>query len=48
LRVIPPPVFKTQPLDMAELLLCIALSSVVFFAVKIEKWLMLSGMLYRS
>jgi hypothetical protein len=33
---------------MAELLLCIALSSVVFFAVEIEKWLMLSGMLYRS
>jgi Ca2+-transporting ATPase len=42
------PVFKTQPLDMSEFLLCIALSSVVFFAVEIEKWLMRSGMLYRS
>ena len=29
--------FKTQPLTMQELLICIAVSSIVFFAVEIEK-----------
>ena len=33
---------------MDELLLCIALSSVVFFAVEIEKWLVRRGWLYRN
>ncbi|MBI4843266.1 MAG: cation-translocating P-type ATPase [Nitrospirae bacterium] len=32
------PVFKTEPLTMNELALTLALSSVVFFAVEIEKW----------
>jgi Ca2+-transporting ATPase len=32
-------VFKTQPLTMYELLSCIGVSSVVFFAVEAEKWI---------
>jgi Ca2+-transporting ATPase len=32
---------------MGELVLCLALSSVVFFAVEIEKWLMRRGLIYR-
>lgn len=41
-------IFKTEPLNMNELLVCVALSSVVFFAVEIEKWLMRRGLLYTS
>jgi Ca2+-transporting ATPase len=34
------PVFKTQPLSLGELLICLGAASVVFFAVEIEKaWL---------
>jgi len=33
------PIFKTEPLDPDELLFCLAISSAVFFAVEIEKWL---------
>ena len=32
------PIFKTQPLSMGQLLLCIGVSSLVFFAVEAEKW----------
>jgi Ca2+-transporting ATPase len=31
--------FKTQPLSLNELLICIAASSIVFHAVEIEKWI---------
>ncbi|MDP4255083.1 MAG: HAD-IC family P-type ATPase, partial [Bacteroidota bacterium] len=30
--------FRTQPLSLAELLTCLALSSIVFHAVEVEKW----------
>jgi len=33
------PIFKTQPLTVNELAICCALSSLVFIAVEIEKWL---------
>ena len=39
------PIFKTEPLDLAELLLCLALSSIVFIAVEIEKWCIRQGWL---
>lgn len=42
------PIFKTEPLDVGELALCLALSSVVFFAVEIEKWMVRRGWLYNS
>jgi Ca2+-transporting ATPase len=41
-------VFKTEPLDWDELLLCLALSTVVFFAVEAEKWCVRRGWLYRE
>jgi Ca2+-transporting ATPase len=39
-------IFSTAPLDVVELLLCLVLSSVVFFAVEIEKWLVRRGKIY--
>jgi len=42
------PVFKTEALSVAELVLCLALSSIVFFAVEIEKWLIRRGLIYRD
>ncbi|HMV54175.1 MAG TPA: cation-translocating P-type ATPase [Rhodocyclaceae bacterium] len=41
------PVFKTEPLDAHELLICLAASCVVFVGVEIEKWLVRHGWLYR-
>lgn len=32
-------IFKTQPLSAVELLICIGISSIIFFAVEIEKWI---------
>jgi P-type Ca2+ transporter type 2C len=32
------PIFKTEPLSLAELALCIGVSAIVFVAVEIEKW----------
>jgi len=42
------PIFKTEALSMGELLLCLALSSVVFFAVEVEKWLVRHEWIYRT
>jgi len=39
-------IFQTQPLTVQELGVCVALSSAVFFAVEIEKWLTRSGIIY--
>jgi Ca2+-transporting ATPase len=39
-------VFHTTPLTPGELMACLAISSVVFFAVEVEKWLVRHGRLY--
>jgi Ca2+-transporting ATPase len=41
-------VFKTQPLSAGELGLCVALSSLVYFGVELEKWLRRTGWIYRE
>jgi Ca2+-transporting ATPase len=41
-------IFKTQPLTLSELTICFALSSVIFIAVEIEKWLVRTDRLYYS
>ncbi|MFQ5991910.1 MAG: calcium-translocating P-type ATPase, PMCA-type [Nitrospiraceae bacterium] len=38
------PIFKTEPLTIDELAFCLLLSSVVFVAVEIEKWLIRRGL----
>ncbi len=42
------PIFKTEPLDMTELALCVGAASVVLIAVEIEKWLVRRGWLYQG
>ena len=42
------PIFKTEPLNMAELALCVGTASVVFIAVEIEKGLVRRGWLYQG
>lgn len=42
------PIFKTEPLSLSELAICLALSSCVFIAVEIEKWLLRRGWIYRT
>jgi Ca2+-transporting ATPase len=42
------PIFKTEPLSLGELAACLALSSVVFVGVEIEKALVRRGWLYDS
>lgn len=41
-------IFKTQPLSLNELLICFALSSIIFIAVEIEKLFMRKGLLYQT
>lgn len=41
-------IFKTQPLSVVELGVCLILSSVIFFAVETEKWLIRKGWLYKQ
>lgn len=40
------PIFKTEPLSLNELMICLAISSIVFFAVEIEKWLIRREYIY--
>jgi P-type Ca2+ transporter type 2C len=42
------PIFRTAPLSLGELAACLALSSVVFIGVEIEKALVRRGRIYRS
>ncbi len=41
-------IFKTAPLSISELAFCLAMSSVVFMGVEIEKWMIRRGWIYRS
>jgi Ca2+-transporting ATPase len=41
-------IFYTRPLPIFDLAVCLALSSLVLFAVEIEKWLVRRGMIYRN
>jgi P-type Ca2+ transporter type 2C len=40
------PIFKTAPLTLDELAFCLAMSTVVFVGVEIEKWMIRRGWLY--
>ena len=42
------PIFKTSPLSIVELLICLGVSTIVFFAVELEKLLVRRGWLYRG
>ena len=41
-------IFHTQPLPVFDLVVCVSLSSLVFFAVEIEKWLARRGLIYKD
>ena len=41
-------IFYTQPLPMFDLVVCLLLSSLVLFAVEIEKWLVRRGSIYTN
>jgi len=41
-------VFHTHPLPMFDLVICLVLSSLVLFAVEIEKWLVRRGLIYAA
>jgi Ca2+-transporting ATPase len=42
------PIFNTQPLTAAEFSFCLAVSTVVFFTVELEKWMRRRGWIYRD
>ncbi|HNP30876.1 MAG TPA: cation transporting ATPase C-terminal domain-containing protein, partial [Nitrospirales bacterium] len=42
------PIFHTIPLTLNQLSLCLILSTIVFFAVELEKWARRRGWLARS
>jgi Ca2+-transporting ATPase len=42
------PIFKTKALSRDELLFCLALSSIVFFVVEMEKWMRRRGWIYQN
>jgi Ca2+-transporting ATPase len=39
-------IFHTQPLPMVDLAVCLFISSLILFAVEIEKWLIRRGVIY--
>jgi len=41
-------IFHTQPLPLYDLVICLLLSSVVLFAVELEKWLVRRRLIYQS
>jgi Ca2+-transporting ATPase len=41
-------IFHTQPLPLYDLAVCVALSSLVFFMVEVEKWLIRRGLIYTT
>jgi len=41
-------IFKTAPLTMQELALCLLLPSLIFVGVEIEKWMLRKGWIYRA
>ena len=41
-------IFYTQPLPMFDLAVCLVLSSLVLFAIEIEKWLVRRGIIYNN
>ncbi len=42
------PVFHTQPLPLTDLIACLLISSLVLFAVEIEKWLVRRKIIYQN
>jgi len=42
------PIFKTEPLSFEELAFCLAMSTVVFVGVEIEKWMIRRGWIYQN